>query len=282
VSREDANRREVLINAGVDLLLEDGIHVLDSGITVERVCQYAQYSSPSTFSAEFSGKGAKRRFIEEMFLALVSGSSRASDHLGEEVGRAVAHANGEPIQVVREVAAWNYKLARDDPGDLRRMAAIVLGRKDKRVEAALIADYRRATQNGIDAYKSILEKWGATLRRPFTPMTLAVVLTALVEGLARRARAEPDIVPDSLFSDAVVGLIAGIVDVDQRDEHVDDAAAPISQAVRLTYSSVVNEELPSDSRKAILDAARAEFGRRGYLLPRFRILRTQLGCRCMY
>jgi AcrR family transcriptional regulator len=266
VSHDNSNRKTRLLKAGVELVTRgDGETILYSGLTAELVTKQAGYARSHSFNQEYPGDvGGKTRFLKELLLSLVSGSTRASDHLGSEVKEALASSKGEPVQVVRQLATWNFILARDDPGELQRMAALILGRNTPHVMKALSEDYGRATRNGIDAYIAILAKWGATLRAPFTPLLLAIVLTALVEGLALRARIDPNLVPDSLFGDAVVALIAGIVDVEHRNQHVDDVAAPISEAVRLTYNSEVNDTLPDDPRRAILEAARCEFDRRGY------------------
>ena len=266
MSQDNSTRKGKLLNGGIELIIcGDGEKILFSGLTAELVAKQAGYAGSNSFNQEYPGDvGGKAKYLKEVLTYLVSGSTRASDHLGSEVKEALVSSKGEPVQVVRQLATWNFTLARDDPGELQRMAALILGRKSPHVLKALSEDYGRATQNGIDAYIAILAKWGATLRAPFTPLLLAIVLTALVEGLALRARIDPNLVPESLFGDAVVALIAGIVDVEHLNQHVDDVVAPISEAVRLTYNSEVNDTLPDDPRRAVLEAARSEFERRGY------------------
>lgn len=76
---------------------------------------------------------------------------------------------------------------------------------------------------------------GCVVAAPFSAKSVAVTLTALVEGLALRAMVERAVVPD------------------------DDVVAPVADEIMLTHDATVVDGLPDDPRKAIIDGAAAEF-----------------------
>lgn len=257
---EVSSSRDKILTAGTQHLLEDGIAILERGLSVQDVVTRADVSQ-KTFYATFLGK---KGFVDALLLSLNANPERVTDSLSEVIQRQLIEASGDLRRIVRAVCAWDLEQVIQDPGTLLQLAVLVLGRQHRGAVRKLRQAYAAYDDAGKRAYEAILERWGASLRAPFTHESVAVVLTALVEGLAIRRLADPTAVAPSLFGDTVIALVGSIVDTGQNHEHIDDAVSGLATEVMAMYEAATTDVLPDDPRDAILNAARLEFGSRGY------------------
>jgi len=258
---KDDTARE-LVRAAVELLVEDGGQIVDRGLRWEEATRRAHLSH-TTFFRNFR----KSEFIDAVMAALVPTENRPfAQALSNKIESALYTGDGDPRQTVRDVANWDFLAVREDSTTIRQLLGLSLGRSRPATMAnlhALYANYDAANQA---AYRILFERWGATLRAPFTVKLLAVSLTAMVEGLTLRWYADPDAVPDGLLGEMVLAFVTTIIDTHQRHEHIDDAAAPLAADIMSMFQAASGENLPDDPRRAIVDAARSELRRHGFLM----------------
>jgi AcrR family transcriptional regulator len=259
---EPSSTRGRLLAAGAQLLLEDGLRVLNRGLRTEDVADRAGLSE-NTFFKTFK---TKENYLDELMAMLASTSVRSSQALSDKINSTLVATGGDLRRTVREVCGWDFQEVRQDHATLARVAVLVLGRQHKAAMANLRRTYAAYDRSGMTAYEAVLARWGATMRKPFSAQLVAVVLTALVEGLALRSIADPSAVPDDLFGNVVVALIGSIIDPNHNHEHIDDIVRPAADEIMLQYDAVQANQLPDHPRQAVIDAARVEFGERGYFM----------------
>ncbi|MFJ7215992.1 TetR/AcrR family transcriptional regulator [Amycolatopsis sp. NPDC098790] len=260
MTSEASVSEEKLLSAGVQHLLEDGIDIVVRGVNVDEVVRRSGVSQ-KTFYKTF---GQKTQFVESMLSSLTVAPLRVTRELGEKVREQLVESGGDPRDTIRAVCAWDFEQVRADPSTILQLAIIVLGRDHDGAMKKLQQAYASYDEAGKSAYEAILARWGASMRSPFTPEKLAVVLSALVEGLVVRHLADPDAVSGELFGDAVLALVGSIVDTGQGHERIDDVIAPLARDVKVMYEAGQVDALPDNPRELVLDAARSEFGTRGY------------------
>ena len=251
---------ERLVAAAVDLLVSDPSMLLDGGLRAPDAAAAARISQTS-----FYRKFHKRSFLD----AVVAALARPPALDTTDLGRALAAHEGDPRPVLREAIGREFARDAEEHALTRRLLGAVLGTSGG---SRAVADLRRGARErdarvaaGFDA---LFASWGATLRAPFSVATLAVAVVAVVDGLALRRRIDPDAVPDWLAGEVALALLATLVDTHELHEHVDDAAAPLAADIAASFHLARAAELPENPRRAVIDAARTEFGRRGYFLTR--------------
>ncbi|CAM2967990.1 TetR family transcriptional regulator [Skermania piniformis] len=261
--------RSLLLEAGRRVLASSDEGLLLSGLTVDQVAESAGLSG-QTFHTAFSTRsgagvvGGKAAFIAELLDTLLDHRDpKLRARVEDVVAAQSAAAIGDPRQLVRDICRWDYERVRDEEDTQLRIVACAVARDNKRAVRSVKASYSDLLRIAHETTEGMLRSWGASLRQPFTLDKLAVVMTALVEGLVLRSRFDPEAVSPELFGDAVLALFASIMDVEQTHEHIDDVVAPLATAAMSEYAQR-ERDLPDDPEQAIVDAARIEFGQRGY------------------
>lgn len=257
---DDSTSRDKLLAAGLQQLLDDGLEIVQRGLNVHDITIRSGVSEKTYYKTFRS----KKRFVEDLVLSLNAAPQRVTHGLTEMVRQQLIETDGDPRQTVRAVCAWDFEQVRQDPSTLLQLAVLVLARQHRGAMSKLRQAYAAYDDAGKQSYEALLARWGASLRKPFTHETVAVLLTALVEGLAIRHLADPKAVPRDLFGDAAIALIGSIVDTGQNHEHIDDVIAPLADEVMVMYGAARADGLPDNPRGAVIKAARTEFGTRGY------------------
>jgi AcrR family transcriptional regulator len=257
-------KRSRYVEAGMELLVEDGIQILNRGLNLERVAEQAGTSSGNYYRHFPRSADGKAKFIDELIIALAGSPAPVADQLSDVIANSLTAAEGDPRQVIRDVCRWDFTTIREDPSFVRALAATVLGRKHKKAISTLRGLYREYDQLIVSGVDVVLSTWGGSLRKPFTLEKLALSLTAIVEGLTLRWLACPEDVPEDLFGDIVVAIVGAVFDVEQGHEHIDDVAAPLATAVMSQFQMAQRESIPDQPGKLIVDAARRHFEERGY------------------
>ncbi|WP_216912767.1 TetR/AcrR family transcriptional regulator [Nocardia noduli] len=269
--------RQRFLQAGREALAAGDLNLLSDGLVIDRHVTQRAGLSKQTFSTTYprrtGGGGGKDLYLNELLRTLMQGGAqRAAEVVEDEVSRRTHASGGDPRATIRDMCRWNLEQVRTDPGtQLRLVVAAAAGNHAGALESVR-DEYTRTTNISARVHAAALERWGASLRQPFTVELLAVTVAALAEGLTLRARFDPDSVPDDLFGHAVVALFASIVDPDQTHGHIDDTITPLADKAVGGFQLAGSTSLPDDPESAIITAATTEFGERGY----FNTTRTRI------
>lgn len=283
MSREE--REASLLNAGRDALLEIGHEVLDRGLKVEHVADRAGTTKtnfhkifPEKENEEKGLPGGKELFLERLMSSLIVDSPRATQQLlVQHINELLLANKGDPRKAIRELCKWDFQQVRDDPATRIRLFMAVFGKTHPRALAAVRKEYDQITEYGKRAYEETLRTWSATLRKPFSTTNIAVLFTAIVEGLTLRWLLDPESVPDELFGDAIVAFVSAVVDVEERHQHIDDVITPLATEAMREYKLSQQARLPDDPEQAIVNAASIEFAQRGYYSTALTAIATRAG-----
>ncbi|HEY5856012.1 MAG TPA: TetR/AcrR family transcriptional regulator [Aldersonia sp.] len=255
---------ERLVAAAVDLLVTDPTTLLDGGLRAQDAAAAARISQTS-----FYRKYHKSSFLDAVVAALARQPALDSSDLGAALTAALTAHQGDPRPVLRDAIGREFARDADERAATRRvLAAVFCASGGTRVVADLRRDARDRDARIAATFDALFASWGATLRAPFGVATLAVTLVAMLDGLALRRRVDPDAVPDWLVGEVALALLTTLVDTHELHEHVDDAAAQLAADIAASFQLARAAELPENPRRAVIDAARTEFGRRGYFLAR--------------
>ncbi|GAB1515819.1 TetR family transcriptional regulator C-terminal domain-containing protein [Actinophytocola sp. KF-1] len=136
--------------------------------------------------------------------------------LAEQAGS--AFADGEFSSVVHEVAFRRTMLSARSTSMRFRYSAVVLAMRDHRLYESLSSLYEHVIEAWERLIDSVLSSRGLALRPGLTPRDLAMMLTALNEGLALRVASDPnhhvfdEAGRRSTLGTAALALFAGAVD----------------------------------------------------------------------
>jgi AcrR family transcriptional regulator len=158
-----------------------------AGLPVETV--RAQFAGPEELLIEVLSSQAEQRAAEGSWLVEVSPTDRkeAAAALSRLI-IAVADKDADTSELHAEL----WLRAVREPAVMARLAA--QGRRFDAFLAAVVRARFARLDPGI----------------PVPAEALATVLNALVEGMVQRRRADPDAVPEELFGQALLWLIAGV------------------------------------------------------------------------
>jgi AcrR family transcriptional regulator len=197
-----ARTRESLLEAAATVFGNKGF----AGASVEEIADQAGYSIGALYS-NFAGK-------EELFLELMA--SRAHDRVADTTQMLQdAHASaGMPWQ------ALGQQMADEADKDLE-VAALqaefwLYAVRHPEVMKTFAARVRRRREPLEQLIASELKRDGGY--RDDLAGRLAIVLSALFQGLVRQRRIDPDNVPADLYSDALRWLITGMRSTEQQDK----------------------------------------------------------------
>lgn len=239
------------VDAGVRALVGNPRHVLERGLRSEDIVNEAN-ASQATFFRKFS---TKSDFIDAVVAKLTEPRRDGADEVEHAVGTALK-ANDEALRpTVIALVADSFAALTDPAVTAVDGLARVFGSA-----YAIRTDYARRDKLALAAFEALFETSDAALRRPFTTRTFALTITALLEGFRSRHAVDPGAVTADTVSDAVLALIGSAVDTSGGHQHLDDVVEPLEPAT--------TKHPPRDPRAAIIAAARAELGKRGYFMTR--------------
>jgi AcrR family transcriptional regulator len=198
----DEQTRALLIEAAAPVFARHGLArttaedvAAAAGLTVEAV--RAQFRSPEELLIAVLTSQAEQRVAEARWLVESSPTDRP------EAAAALSRLLIAVADKDADTAALHAELwlrANRDPAVMERMAA-----QGQRFDGFL-AEVIRARFARLDPDVAV-------------PVdALATVLNSLFEGMVQRRRADPDAVPDELFGQALLWLIAGVRATGRRDQ----------------------------------------------------------------
>jgi AcrR family transcriptional regulator len=190
-----ARTRELLLEAAATVFASKGF----AGASVEEIAQEAGFSIGALYS-NFAGK-------EELFLELMS--SRAHERVADttQVLEDWHASTGQPWQALGQQMA---DVADKDMEIAALQAEFWLyAVRHPEVMKTFAARIRRRREPLEQLIASELERDGGGYPADVAPR-LAVVISALFQGLVRQRRIDPDNVPAELYSDALRWLVTGL------------------------------------------------------------------------
>lgn len=189
-ARQDtAATRLRLLEAGRELLLAEGSldHV---NIRLADACTRAGY----TTGAAYPIWGSQRHFQEDLAGFVVSSFEFAGpDTIAEELAQIVADTDDYVVAARRATKTFLDRFVLQDDFYLA-LRFWPVRTPSTELAAALAEGYRAVHESWTAMFEGLLAVYERRLRPPATIDQLAVILSALLEGLALRHRIEPDVV----------------------------------------------------------------------------------------
>jgi AcrR family transcriptional regulator len=184
-----ARTREQLLDAAARIFARKGY----AGASVEEIAESAGYSIGALYS-NFASK--ERLFLEVM-------AAR-----GERRVTAVAEILGDR-DPVDALAAWLERAADPDPDLMALRAEFWLyAVRNPAAMGALRAQQRQQVDGLLGVIEAAMERWGTP---PGVPAAeVAAVVLAMLQGLMRQRRIDPDRVSSELFAQGLQWLFGGL------------------------------------------------------------------------
>jgi AcrR family transcriptional regulator len=271
--RQDETMRNRLLRAGRELLLEDGLRIVKQGLTIPMVVKRVP-TTDTTFETHFR----KEKYVDELLSSLVTESPRSTQaELVQRINDLMVKRKGDVRLAIRDLCKWDFEQVQSDPATLFRYFIAVFGRNHHGAIRAVRDEYKQVTDYGKSAYEQVLSHWGASLRKPFTSESIAILFTAIVEGLVIRWLLDPAAVSGELFGDAIVAFAGAVVDMNQHQEHIDDVIAPLADEMMREFRLSRREKAVDNPRQVITEAAKAEFAQRGFFATELTHIATTAG-----
>ncbi len=267
MSADDRVIADLLVHTGLTLAIEHPDRLLDGGLRTEEVINLAN-SAHATFYRKF---GTRSRYVEAVLIRLLETAPPLPVDVREPVRAALAAADGDRRRALDMVVQRHFDRVFDDTTGAHRLIAAACGPAMPRTAAAMLAAHHRSDAILLEIFDLLFAQRGATFRKPVTAKSFGVMLTALIDGLVLRHRADPRTVTPQLVTDAILTVLNSSVGNAQRHTHIDDALAAI------THSRSRTRTLPAEPRAALLDAARREFTKRGYFMTSVETIAAEAG-----
>jgi len=241
---------ERLVVAVLRIWLEDGMAVLVEGISKQRLAARAGQSR-QTLHQRFPSREALKRAAVSYALSPTR-SQQTIDFIVSGIHEFIdGTIPTDSIHLVRSLAEADFDHVANDEFTELQMLLWGAGQRDPQVLDALAGTYGAYTRELVKAYDDLLRHWRRTLRYPFTTERLAIVLGALVEGMAIRGRVD-DRSNKELFGDVVLVLLQALLVPDGTLDGGTSAPIPTSPP---------RDE--STSRRRIIDTTVLQFQQRG-------------------
>jgi AcrR family transcriptional regulator len=186
-----AETRAALLEAGAGLLREEPVGAVLSQLTARAVAERAGRTTGAFFHHWRSQEAYQRDLLAYVLdPARISSTAEAADHILGALQRGT-----DPVQVLGDAARSNFASVRVDPFVPLWNALWSRHGSDEYVHDLLRQHFQSVTGQVASLMEAVLTASGREMRPPFTPDAFAVVITALVQGLALRVAIEPERVP---------------------------------------------------------------------------------------
>jgi AcrR family transcriptional regulator len=218
--RRGAESRQALLQAGVELLEQETLSDLVHALSARAVAKQATRSTGSFFHHWASAED----YLNDL-IAFVFGSGLLPE-IVDEVTTDLDHLLGgsnDPVGVIASICRADFDHTVGSP--FFPVELLLRSRpNDERIADGLRAFYHETDESLKSAYEAVISSWQLEPRPPFTYDSIAVLFTALLEGLAIRHLIDSECVPPDLFGQGVLGLLVGMLQRPESREHLDDRA----------------------------------------------------------
>lgn len=195
-----------LLEAGADLLREEPVGDILSQVKVADVARRAGGRSIGAVYHHWRDQDSYRRDL--LAYILDPGRYRGA-HEAEAMAATVVDGPGvarPPLEAaVRTMGNQLFDELKVNPWLVLQMALWSKQMTDPYVRGLLKELYQGIDANFEPVMDTALQAYGLRVKEPFDTHLLAVVLTALAEGLAMRWGVDPDAVPETIVEDAETG-----------------------------------------------------------------------------
>ena len=186
-----AETRAALLEAGAALLRDEPVGAVLSQLSARAVAERAGRTSGAFFH-HWRSQAAYHRDL----LAYVLDPARiASTAEAVQLILGGLQAGADPVGVLAAAARGNFESVRADPYVPLWNALWSMHGSDDYVAELLRQNFQSVTAQVVPVLEAVLAASGREIRPPFTVDSYAVVITALVQGLALRVAIEPERVP---------------------------------------------------------------------------------------
>ncbi len=193
-----AQTRELLLETGARMVRESGAAITIGKFNLVDVCQQAGMTSAGSAYKIWDTQESFRLALLEYVLE----STFHSDSAADDVAAILDQRDASPAslqEVIRVVASHNYQENAQSSVVTKQVALWIAAEHASDLREKLIEHEQRSLQAFTDLYDATITGFGREWVPPFTPEQLAVALSALVQGLALRCHASPDLVPATVL-----------------------------------------------------------------------------------
>jgi AcrR family transcriptional regulator len=213
---------ERLLQAGVELFAERGPAALYDGMTVSALARRAR-TTRATFYHHWPT-------LDAYFVDLIPHAFEVGRRLPPEPGRYSYYLDTtrSRVEAVRIGAESELRRIAGDPAFPLRMSisATATASNAQAVRDAYQTDH---DEPGIATTTFLWDLWRRVPREPFDHRSLAIVWTALLDGLALRDRIDPDLDAPAIFGNMAVALLMALSRDVEESSDLDSWAAPIER-----------------------------------------------------
>jgi AcrR family transcriptional regulator len=245
---------ERLLQAGVDLFAQKGPAALYDGMTVSSLARRAR-TTRATFYHHWPT-------LDAYFVDLVRHVFKAGRRLPPEPVRYAEFLDSTKsrTEAVRAGGATLLQTVIEDQAFPLRMCISVTATESNAHD--VLEGYRtQHDEPGRESTTFLWDLWRRVPREPFDHQSVAVIWTAMLDGLALRQRLDPDLDAPALFGNLAVALLPALsrdiddpMDLDQWAaplEQISPGAAPAARTRSAPPAGVTREQVA----RAVLQAA---------------------------
>ena len=253
-----ADRRSALVDAGLELLLQQCFQDLLASVDTRSITGKAGVTTGSFFH-HFRNRAAYADAVIE----------RLEQLWAESTQRSLSSIDGFAARLdFRAAAAAEWRRLESDErhSGVQHLLLAVVGQpvteeSSRTAGDVLAARYRTLNDAVLPAYHRALAAIGREVMPPFTERDLAVVLTAIGAGLKARHVADPGSIRSELYADVVAALVIAVTRPVGEQVREAETLADLDRAV-LVRASPVGPERAGTTWRQIAEAAAPLFATR--------------------
>lgn len=189
--------RQLLLDAGLEMLRADGAAISIAGFSLIDVCRHAGLKTSGSAYKIWPNQNDFRIALLRHVLDRSSTDQPTTDMIVETFDA----ATGLPplVEIIRSVAAFNASFYIGD-ADYHLFIAVWIAAATDPVLAEQVRGSDTETLDGFARlYEFVADIYGLEWVPPFSPQLMATTFAGLIEGLAIRERYAPESVPTDLM-----------------------------------------------------------------------------------
>jgi hypothetical protein len=199
--RDKETTRELLLEAGFEMMLEQGLEV-GWGVRLAEVTERIGLTTGAAYqiwngSRTRDGMGGQDHFHHDLAVYAMDRliSYTSAGHVAHV--QSIADQGASLDRVIREFAAHDFETLTAAPAEGALYLALCAAAVTDRELAERARDsYEQLTELYVGVYEKVLDSFGLEMRPPNTLQNLVASVIALLDGLSMRALVDPDAVPE--------------------------------------------------------------------------------------
>lgn len=254
-----ADRRAQLVDAGIELILEQSFQDLLTSVDTRSITEAAGVTTGSFFH-HFANRAQFTDAVAERLVELWEQSTQRT--LG--VIESFIDAPDADVRAAAR-AEWSSLVHESALSGLQHLLWVARGQRLREGSSLTGADvlaqgHRDFNHAVVPAYGRAIERIGREMLPPFTLEELSIALSALANGLEMRRTVDPGSVRDDLYADLLASLIVTVTrPAGERVEEADVSSLDRELVLRAEGRS---RESPGGTWRQIVEAAAPLFAER--------------------